>query len=164
MLLQSMEVAGVNDDRELLWRMYSENMTHVRHVETQRSTVTSVLITLSGAVLAFMAAQWKNDHRSHWGLSVLLMLVGVFGVLFTSKLYELYVEHKARARGFRKALAKKVPDALIEEIKAVADREWKAEVPWLRPIPVHALWLGPHLVMAGLGLLTLIVSIVSGAQ
>lgn len=147
---------AIDDASELLWRMYSENMGHVRHVEVQRSTITSVMITLSGALLALMASQWRDGRTPHWGLSLILILVGILGGVLTAKLYELYVEHKERARTFRKALAGRIPDARIEELKQEADFRWKAEFPWLRPLPLHALWLGPHFVTTSLGFLTLI--------
>ncbi|HEY0014694.1 MAG TPA: hypothetical protein VGC13_00185 [Longimicrobium sp.] len=134
-------------------------MTHVRHVETQRSTITSVLLTLASAVLALAAVQWKNDERPHWSLGILLMLVGFVGLASVAKLYELYVEHKERARTFRKALAAKLPDARIEELKAEADERWKRDAPWLRPVPVHALWLGPHLFIMILGAVILVTTL-----
>ena len=146
----------MDDTSEVLWRMHAEYMTHVRHVETQRSTITSVLLTLASAVLAVAAVQWKNDERPHWSLGVLLMLVGLVGVASVGKLYELYVEHKERARTFRKALATRLPEARIEELKQEADVRWKRDAPWLRPVPVHALWLGPHLFIVVLGAVILL--------
>lgn len=149
----------MDDNLELLWRMHAEYMTHVRHVETQRSTITSVLLTVASAVLAVAAVQWKNAEPPHWSLGVLLILIGLVGVASVGKLYELYVEHKERARTFRKALAAKLPDARIEELKAEADVRWKKHAPWLRPVPVHALWLGPHLFIVVLGAVILVAAL-----
>lgn len=50
----------MNDACEYLWRLHAENMAHVRHVETQRSTIASVLIPLSSAILTAIAFQWKT--------------------------------------------------------------------------------------------------------
>lgn len=145
----------MDDASEFLWRMYSENTTHVRHVETQRSTVTSVLLTLAGAVLALIAVQLRGNQAPHLGLSVLLILVGLMGSIFTGKLYELYIEHKQRARTFRRALARRIPEAQVEELKAEADVQWKKDAPLLRPLPVHLLWMGPHILTVLLGLVLL---------
>ena len=46
--------------------------------------------------------------------------------------------------------------AVSDEAKQEADRRWKAEVPRMRPLPVHFLWLGPHTFVVALGLVILI--------
>lgn len=138
----------MDDACEYLWRLHSENMTHVRHVETQRSTIASVLIPVASALLAAIAFQWGQGAmivvRS---LAWLVVLVGVIGVLFVAKLYELYAEHTARARAFRKELSRRIAGARVEAIRDEADERWRKEAPYLRKIPVHVLWLGPHIVI-----------------
>lgn len=148
----------MDDDSELLWRLYAENMTHVRHIEMQRSTTTSVLLTLSGGVLAVIGVQWKEGEKPHWTLACPLVLIGVVGLLFTAKLFELYREHKERARTFREALAARHPKAQIEELKQAADERWRSNVPFRIRLPVHVLWLWPHLLIVALGVLVLLLT------
>lgn len=88
-------------------------------------------------------------------LACLVVFVGMIGVLFVAKLYELYKEHTARARVFRKELSKRIPDANVEEIRDQADIRWRNEAPYLRRIPVHILWLGPHLINLVIGAIVL---------
>jgi hypothetical protein len=149
----------MDDAKEYLWRMYSENMTHVRHVETQRSTITSVLLTLAGAVLGVVAFQWKETETTNPALSLLLMLIGFTGIVFTAKLYELYKEHTERARAYRKELSSRIPEATLEELKQQADDRWRKKAPWLLKLPVHVLWLGPHFFTAMLGVVILMASL-----
>lgn len=148
----------MDDACEYLWRLHSEGMTHVRHVETQRSTIASVLIPISSAILAVIAFQWKETASIVPALSALLVLVGLVGVLFAGKLFELYKEHTARARAFRKELSRRVTGVDIESIRAEADVRWKTEAPYLRRVPLYVLWLGPHIITLLLGVLLLVVS------
>ena len=148
----------MDDACEYLWRLHSEEMTYVRHVETQRSTIASVLIPISSAILAAIAFQWKETAAIVPALSALLVLVGLVGVLFVGKLFELYREHTARARAYRKELSKRITAVNIETIRGEADTRWKAEAPHLRRVPVHVLWLGPHVIPFLLGVLLLVVS------
>lgn len=148
----------MDDACEYLWRLHSEEMTYVRHVETQRSTIATVLIPISSAILAAIAFQWKETAVIVPALSALLVLVGLVGILFVGKLYELYREHTARARVFRKELSRRITSADIEQLRSDADDRWKAEAPYLRRVPVHALWLGPHIITLLLGILLLVVS------
>lgn len=139
---------------EYLWRLHAENMAHVRHVETQRSTIASVLIPVASALLAAIAFQWgQGEVIVARSLAGLVVLVGLMGVLFAAKLYELYAEHTARARAFRKELSRRIADVAVEEIRDEADRRWRKEAPYLRRIPVHVLWLGPHMVILAAGLI-----------
>ena len=69
----------MDDACEYLWRLHSEEMTYVRHVETQRSTIASVLIPISSAILAAIAFQWKETAAIVPALSALLVLVGLVG-------------------------------------------------------------------------------------
>jgi hypothetical protein len=148
----------MDDACEYLWRLHSEEMTYVRHVETQRSTIASVLIPISSAILAVIAFQWKETAAIVPALSALLMLVGLLGVLFAGKLFELYREHTARARVYRKDLSARITVVDVEKIRDQADERWKREAPYLRRVPVHVLWLGPHVIPFLLGALLLAVS------
>jgi hypothetical protein len=154
----------MDDACEYLWRLHSEEMTYVRHVETQRSTIATVLIPISSAILAAIAFQWKETEAAAIvpALSALLLLVGLLGVLFVGKLYELYREHTTRARVFRKELSSRITSVAIEQLRGEADARWKAEAPYLRKVPVHVLWLGPHIITLLLGVLLLVVSTYRG--
>jgi hypothetical protein len=146
----------MDDTCEYLWRLHAENMTLVRHVETQRSTIASVLVPLSSAILTVVAFQWKDGSDTVVrALACLVIFVGVIGVLFAAKLYEMYAVHIARARGFRKELSRRMPDANVEEIRQQKISVWRRETTYLRRLPVHALWLGPHLITLVIGIIVL---------
>lgn len=92
-----------DSDREYLWRMYQENMTQARHHETQRSTVATLLLAITGVVMSVLS-QPEVAPGSRWPLQLFLCLLGLFGFAFSLKQYERFEEHLQRARLFRDAL------------------------------------------------------------
>lgn len=45
----------MDDLQQILWGMYQENCIQARHHESQRSTVTSILLSISAAILALVS-------------------------------------------------------------------------------------------------------------
>jgi hypothetical protein len=43
-----------HDIKGVLWKLYQDHYTHLRHYETQRSTVTNLPLTIAAALLAFV--------------------------------------------------------------------------------------------------------------
>ena len=64
------------DLKETLWRLYEDHYTQVRHYETQRSTVTNLLLTIAAALLAFITYD-KALTRSDIPLTCLLFVIGL---------------------------------------------------------------------------------------
>src|SRR5438128_7077133 len=75
------------DQREVLVGLLKEHYNHVSHYETQRSTVSNLIVIVAAAILAFVT----HDNAltgSDLPLAFLLLLVGVFGIAFAAKYYE----------------------------------------------------------------------------
>ena len=139
----------MNDSAEVLWRMYNENCTHGRHHENLRAGVTNLIITLTGAVLAIISLD-KQLNNSDIGLTIFLIVLGVFGALFSAKHYERFRAHMARAHECRDALEEQVPESKLAERRSTADRkEW----PRISAIRGFWLWIAVHIVVAILGLI-----------
>lgn len=73
--------------RDAHWKMYSENSIQARHHETQRAAVASTFIGISGAVIAFMTSD-KTLSPLDLPPALLLVLLGMFGAVFSAKQYE----------------------------------------------------------------------------
>jgi hypothetical protein len=89
--------------KDLLWGEYVEFRTHARHSETLRSNVNNyLLLSASGliTVIAFGNGIQFNDIY----LSVLLIIVGIAGALFSSSYIERYQRNRQRALQIAKKL------------------------------------------------------------
>lgn len=148
----------MDDNTEIIWRMFLENMTNARHHEMQRATVTSALLVIASAVVAIITAQWRSG-TPHWSLSVLLITVGAVGVPFNSKLYERYSLYRERARTYRIALDQLLPGARIDQLKLEADERHKEDFPRLHRVGLNRLWIGPPAMIMGVGVVLLMTTL-----
>jgi hypothetical protein len=140
----------MNDEAEVMWRLYAENTAHGRHHETMRASVTSLVLVIAGAVLTVIGFS-KAIYFEHWPLTAFLILVGLFGALFVVKHYERYCSHMQRARQYRDKLESLIPGSNILQLKAAADAAHKAEFRRLADWKLSKFWVALHWLVAAFG-------------
>ena len=139
------------EKEEYLWRMVNEHMTQARHQETLRSSMTTLLVTLSGAIVGFITFD-KELSLTDLAPSLLLFILGTFGIFFSAKHYERFNFHIARVRSYRNALERYFPDVHWKELREEADKYHEVKHPHLVKQRQNILWLVLHGVNATLGL------------
>jgi hypothetical protein len=89
--------------KDILWGLYEEHRAHARHTETLRSTVNSMLIVASAALVTLATYDKKLNS---WDIPAALLLIGFgfLGFLFSLYHTEKIVKHKIIADGFRRDL------------------------------------------------------------
>jgi hypothetical protein len=102
------------EKEEYLWRMVNEHMTQARHQETLRSSMTTLLVTLSVATVGFVTFD-KELSLTDLAPSFLLLFLGIFGIFFSAKHYERFNFHIARVRSYRDALEGCFPDVHLRD-------------------------------------------------
>lgn len=144
------------DKNDFLWGMYQEHCTQGRHHEVQRATVSSFIIIVAGGVLAFMAN--REVPRGKWSLAVFLIIVGLFGALFSAKQYERFSRHMAIASKYRRELEELIgsKDATI---RSDLRSEHEKAFPRLVKLHLHYFWIALHLMIAFLGVTLLILAL-----
>ena len=139
------------EKEEYLWRMVNEHMTQARHQETLRSSMTTLLVTLSGAIVGFITFD-KELSLTDLAPSLLLFTLGAFGIFFSAKHYERFNFHIARVRSYRNALELYFPDVQWKDLREEADKFHEVNHPRLVKQRQNILWLILHGVNATLGL------------
>src|SRR5581483_9619374 len=87
---------SLKERRDLLLRLYEEDRTFARHHETQRTQASSIVIAVSAGLLAFISSDGKINAFDIPS-AFLLLILGVFGIIFTQKHYERIRLHLYRA-------------------------------------------------------------------
>jgi hypothetical protein len=70
-----------------------------------------------------------------------LLLLGAFGALFSAKHYERFSFHMERARGYRDALERFLPNTQIKAMKQAADDRTRDEFPRLYDLRIFRFWV-----------------------
>jgi drug/metabolite transporter (DMT)-like permease len=154
------------DVKDVLWKLCQDHYTHVRHYETQRSTVTNLLLTIAAALLAFITYD-KVLSRSDIPLTVLLFIVGLFGAAFSVKYHERSSFHYNRLLSHRNELDKLLSSpGILARLREEAEAKHSREFPMLYKGPmrwwkVHRLWIFLHLLVACFGLLLTVLAVYS---
>lgn len=139
------------NDRELLWKLYEDNRLQARHHEVLRATGTTLLAAGAGVVMTAITENGKTP--SDLPLSLFLMVMGLFGVLFVWKEYERTRLHTRRSESFLDLLGKSDETSGIAKMKADADRKHSFRYPILSRVRLNFLWVSMHLFILGFGII-----------
>ncbi|MFB9992048.1 hypothetical protein ACFFLM_08755 [Deinococcus oregonensis] len=157
------------DRATLWWNLYLDNSTYARHHETLRHQATALVVTLCGAVLTVVgwtrAGGTLSITPDEWIFGVFLLLLGIFGALFSLKQYERAELHLSYAKTYRRLLGDGiiagkwwpgvVPGAQLTQfgkVTRVGHRRHFA-VPQIIDVPLYGLWLSVNGVVSALGLI-----------
>lgn len=149
------------EEKDFLWGMYQEHCNEGRHHEEQRSTMSNLIIVLSGGVLGLMTI--KDLSFNTWPLGIFLILIGIFGSLFCAKHYSKWKFHMMLAGRYRNKLEKYLPDTKVRDLRLEVGEEHKSKTNLLiNKIRLHQFWIGLHLLITLMGIVTTIVILLTG--
>ena len=141
---------------EILWGLYREYRAQARHHESQRATMSSLMVAVCAAVLGIIAFD-KNVDLADVPLTGFLGFLGIFGALFSAKQYERFLYSDGRAWKCLEALVKKCPLPIdLKDMYRDADASQRRRNPRLyrlRKLRLHWFWIALHVVIALIGLL-----------
>lgn len=134
-----------------------ENWIHARQAEEKRATLANVVLVLASTTIIAIAFIGLSSKTLL--LTLLLMLLGVYGIATTMKLYERSQYHILRARKLRARLDKLCPDAQVEQTQKTAEVEHQAKYPRLMHIRLNSIWLGFYAFLIVVGMALAIMSV-----
>lgn len=78
---------------EFLMKYIEETNNEMRHLEEMRDKVSSILVAIIGAILSFITI---SKTELYCPLGLFIILLSVFGILFTQKIYQLHNKGQMR--------------------------------------------------------------------
>lgn len=149
-----------DDTREFLMRVIEENWRHQRLSEDKRATLANVVL------FAFVAAQLSlgivGFGRRMLPAALMLILLGVYALLVSAKLYERDQFHTRRARQLRGHLDGLLPDARVNELQAAAEKDHRPRYPTLVRLRLNRIWLTFHTAIAAIGTIEAVICLLGG--
>ena len=144
--------------KDILFALYTENVTQCRHHESQRATVTSSIIAIDTIIIGLITFDKVINHIDI-PLSILLIILGLFGVTFTLKHYERYSLCVERLRQYRKELDEQFADNEISRLRNIADEMHKKRFPNLVRYTHHKFWIFLHVIITAIAITLTAISI-----
>jgi hypothetical protein len=136
--------------RDACWKLYAEHCTHVRHHESQRSTVAASILAIASAIIGLVTFD-KGIIASDLPLTVLLVFLGGFGALFSAKQYERASLHTERARRYRDAVDATLDGGPLKALKREADVAHEKDFPRLEKLRLNKFWVALYLLLSAIG-------------
>lgn len=137
------------DERDVLWGMYQEHCTQGRHHEEQRASVTNLIIALSAAMTGLLT--FKELSHAMWPLAAMIVLLGLFGALFSLKHYERFRFHMKCAGEYRNALEQLLPASNLAAHRQAAKAAHGSKYRIIAAVHLFLFWLVLNLVITALG-------------
>jgi hypothetical protein len=131
---------------DALLKLYEEQWTQVRHLENQRATVTNLIVVIASAILGFIVQQGLSVEILP--ISLLLIVLGVYGALTSEKYYERIQLCIKRSTVFRDQIDKIQPEMNLAQIMKDFNTQHKERFPRLSKISLRSLWFFLHLAIA----------------
>jgi len=144
------------EDSEVLLFFCGQYWDEIRHTENQRAMLTNLIILIASGVLGLSFQQGMT--RTIIPLAVLMIILGLFGVITTMKLYERYMFLQTRLDCFYEHIDVLHPKAHFKTLKDKADTNHKRKFPVLDKIRVHWLWLLIHGIISVAGVILLMLT------
>jgi len=145
------------EEKEFLWDFCKEHLAFCRHHEVQREVVTRIVIIVASALIGVITLD-KTLNVYDLPLSIMVILVGIFGAIFSSKHYERFSFHLNRFRRFRSEIIKYYPELDLVQLHTEADKESKLQFPILSKHRLNQFWMHLHVIIALIGVLLSIVA------
>ena len=142
------------DDAMLAY--WKEHREQLRQSENQRAVMTNFILVITAGISGFVIQQHFSVRTIP--LSVLTVVIGLYGALAAAKYHERADYHLSQARALTRALVSSgaLPDnkAVLDEFRQAHD----ARYPRLRRLRLYWLWIALHLGVAAYGVVLLIVT------
>jgi hypothetical protein len=146
------------DVSDVLLKFFEEDWRQVRQEENQRTAFSNIVFLIASAVLGLLTQ--FGLHRESLPLTILLIVLGIFGGIASEKLYERSKLHMELAWAWRRRLYELHPDTHVERMVGEADEINRKRFPRLIRLHLHHVWLTLDLfiALAGVALTIYVVS------
>jgi hypothetical protein len=120
----------MRERKEVLLGLFQENLTHVRHSESQMTTATNIVLLATVGLIGLV----QDIRHEDWPLAMAIILVGLFGTVFNANQRQQIRCYKARAEKYYEALDNLIfeePATLKQILAEAANDEPRARFPKL---------------------------------
>lgn len=124
--------------KDILLCFYKEHLAQARQQESQRATMTNLILIIGAAVIGLITLD-KSINNADLLLSIFLTFLGLYGAVFSAKLYERFRLHYERSRNTRFKIEELYPETTISIPKA--DEKTKENYPILFRLRLFWLWM-----------------------
>lgn len=144
---------------ELLWKLYESERAMITHHENQRMTASNILAVISAGLVVAIGTEALTTEIKFL-VSLLMVLIGLFGCIFSAKLYALIKLHAERSYRYLKVLDEDIASVEIKRFKEEAKLVNQRKFRYSNLFALHQIWHGFHLTICLTGLVLAVLTTV----
>jgi len=149
----------MSDATEVLLKFFDEDWRQVRQSEDQRTAFSNIILLIASAVFGFLTQYGLTNETLP--LTVLLIVLGIFGGIASEKLYERSKLHMELAWAWRRRLFELHPDIQLDRLMGEAEEVHRKSFPRLFRLRLHLVWLLLDLAIVIAGVILTVVVVAS---
>ena len=140
--------------KDVLLAAYKEHADDVRQNENHRERMTTLIIAIGAGALGLAAA--RVDGMSISLLGVVLVVLGLYGAVFSFKQYERSRRHAAVLQNITDRLVELYPQTQLTKIREEAHTRHAANFPGMERLRLYHLWIGLPLMVSVVGVVLIL--------
>lgn len=139
------------DKVDFAWSLYQSERDFIKHHENQRTNASSILAAVYAALVVAIGTTAASDWLQVL-IAFVLCLLGIYGAVFSGKLYELIQMHAARSYEYLEFVNECFPELDVNEVKAKVKKSQKKKYPYFSSISLNKIWFRFHSFVALIGM------------
>ena len=145
----------MTDASEVLLKFFDEDWRQARQSEDQRTAFSNIILLIASVVFGFLTQSALS--RNMLPLTILLIVLGIFGAIASEKLYERSKLHMELAWAWRRRLHELHPDIQLDRLIGEAEEVHRKHFRRLFGLRLHRVWLTLDVGIAITGLILTVV-------
>lgn len=144
-------------ENSILWDLIQQHWIQGRHLDSQRTNMSRLTLAVSAGVLGLVA--YNGLDFSDLPLTIFLILVGIYGGVFSAKYDNHFYMHMQYARIYRRLLDTRFPSLSFEKAIKERKKRYNNPGPTRKKPSFKEYWMLFHFSIALFGLLLTILII-----
>lgn len=138
--------------KDVFIMMYSEHSNWSRHQESQRSGVSSLIVSITGIFIALISFDNKFNSTDI-PFSLFIIFLGVIGVVLSYKYYIQFKFHDTRVEKYKSVLNDLGLEVDISAIDSEVNRKIRGKYQFFSSLNLYKIWIFFHILIIFFGLL-----------
>lgn len=147
----------MSETTDILINAADREFGQAKQSEDQRANITGLLVIIASAIQGGLTQTGLNKNALP--LTLMLIILGIFGILASLKLYERARRHTRLAFLIRERLEELHPETNLSQLLKITRKEQQASFPILRKIRLYIIWVTFHGMIMLLGIIYTIVAL-----
>lgn len=136
-----------------------ENLSEIRHTENHRNNITSIILILVGGILSIISANKLSLHLLP--LTIFIIIIGLFGILVTRKLYERQKWYMGRLDSLYEQIDKLDSKLKIKNTYETYAQQHVLKFNFYSKVRMNFLWTLIHFFIIIMGIVLTIISVIN---